>query len=75
MHNLATVLEYQGRYVEAEGIYRQALRPKQKVLGHEHSDTLHGKYKLAGALLDQGRYAEAEAMYRQTLQLTEKMLG
>jgi tetratricopeptide (TPR) repeat protein len=40
MNNLARVLENQGKYEEAEKIYKQTLAQMEKVLGPNHSHTL-----------------------------------
>jgi hypothetical protein len=40
MSNLAEVLNSQGKYEEAEPMYRQTLARREKVLGHMHPDTL-----------------------------------
>ncbi|RDW73410.1 hypothetical protein BP6252_07317 [Coleophoma cylindrospora] len=75
MKMLAFVLQYQGKYDEAEPIYRQTLQLEEKILGQEHPDTLTSRHNLAGLLESQGKYDEAEPIYRQTLQLREKVLG
>jgi tetratricopeptide (TPR) repeat protein len=70
-----TVLSDQGRYEEAERMYRQTLELREKVLGLEHPETLTSMGNLGLVLSDQGRYEEAERMQRQTLELREKVLG
>jgi tetratricopeptide (TPR) repeat protein len=72
---LALVLDSQGKYEEAEAMHRQKLARCEKVLGHEHPDTLTSMINLALVLDSQGKYEEAEAMHRQTLALREKVLG
>jgi len=62
MNNLALVLDHQGRYAEAEGMHRQALELRRKVLGAEHPSTLSSMDNLASVLRSLGRYDEAEAM-------------
>jgi hypothetical protein len=57
MHDLAEVLQSQGRYMAAEEMYRQALNEREKMLGKEHPDTLKSVGKLAGVIKSQGRYA------------------
>jgi Flp pilus assembly protein TadD len=56
----------QGKYTEAETIYRQTLRVQETVLGKYHPGTLRGMNNLAVSLHQQGRYTEAEAMYQET---------
>ncbi|RDW87375.1 hypothetical protein BP5796_03069 [Coleophoma crateriformis] len=75
MEILALVLQYQGKYDEAEPIYRQTLQLHEKVLGEENPHTLLSRGLLARLLEDQGKYEEAEPILRQTLQLREKVLG
>jgi tetratricopeptide (TPR) repeat protein len=55
MHNLATVLECQGKYEKAEEMHRRALRVMEKVPGKEHPDTLMSMNNLALVLVGQGR--------------------
>jgi hypothetical protein len=54
------VLQYQGKYAEAEELFRQTLKERAKVLGEEHPDTLESIHNLAGVLRTQGKYIEAE---------------
>jgi tetratricopeptide (TPR) repeat protein len=75
LHNLGTCSQFQGKYAEAEVLYRESLQLREKVLGPEHPDTLASINNLAGSLYQQRRFAEAEAIDRQTLQLKEKILG
>jgi hypothetical protein len=50
MNNLATVRRDQGKYEQAEEMFRQALRVRETVLGKEHPDTLMSMYNLAYVL-------------------------
>jgi CHAT domain-containing protein len=65
----------QGRYAEAEPLYKEALQLSEKVLGKEHPSTLSYVNNLALLYQSQGRYAEAEPLYKAALQLSEKVLG
>src|ERR1700727_2561557 len=69
--NLASVLQDQGKYQEAEVLYRQALEGREKMLGKEHPETLVSISKLALVLQNQGKYQEAEAMNRRALDRRE----
>ena len=51
MNNLAAVLQGQGKYEEAEKIYRQVLASKESVLGKEHPSTLKSINNLVGVLI------------------------
>ncbi|KAH9859266.1 hypothetical protein J1614_012214 [Plenodomus biglobosus] len=64
-----------GKYKEAEAMNRQTLVGTEKVLGHEHPDTLTSMNNLATVLNIQGNYEEAEAMHRQMMVRREKVLG
>jgi tetratricopeptide (TPR) repeat protein len=75
MNNLAVVLDSQGKCEEAEAMNRQTLARYEKVLGHEHPDTLMSMNNMAAVLNSQGKYEEAETMHRQTLARREKVLG
>jgi tetratricopeptide (TPR) repeat protein len=65
----------QGKYKEAEEMYRQALQGSKKVLGAEHPDMLKSINYLGNVLDSQGKYEEAEAMHRQAREGYEKVLG
>jgi hypothetical protein len=41
--NLALILQYQGKYEEAEDMNRRALEGREKVLGVDHPDTLDSR--------------------------------
>ena len=60
-NNLATLLDIQGRYAEAEPLYRKALDIDRRVLGEDHPETARGYKNLAYHLYDISKYAEAEA--------------
>ena len=62
MNNLAALLDSQGKYDEAEPIYRQTLALSEKVLGKEHPNTLSSMNNLAVLLKNQGRYDEAKKL-------------
>ena len=64
INNLASVLTSQGRYEEAERLYRQVLTLRDETLGKEHPDTLRTLNNLALVLTDQGKYEEAERIHR-----------
>ena len=68
LNNLAGLYESQGRYSEAEPLYRLALEKRRAVLGEKHPDTLSSVNNLAGLYRAQGRYSEAEPLYRLALE-------
>ena len=65
MTKLAVVLRDQGKYEQAEEMYREVRRLRETVLGKEHPDTLMSMISLAAVLRDQGKYEQAEEMYRE----------
>lgn len=72
---LASILDDQGKYDEAETMHRQTLTSMETLLGKEHPETLISMNELALVLAAQGKYDEAEIMHRQTLLLNEELLG
>ena len=73
MCNLARVYSAQGRYGEAEQLFRKTLEIAE--WGAEHRWRLVYTADLADMYRDQGRYAEAEPMLAKTLQTERKVLG
>ncbi|MEM9667087.1 MAG: tetratricopeptide repeat protein, partial [Bacteroidota bacterium] len=75
LNNLAHLYQSQGRYAEAEPLYKQALAVREQVLGEEHPSTATSLNNLAHLYQSQGRYAEAESLYKQALAVREQVLG
>jgi hypothetical protein len=75
MSNLAGVLDRQGKYEEAEAMNRQTLARREKVLGHEHPDTLTSIYCLAYLLTHQQCYNESLPLYKRACAGYEAVLG
>ena len=65
----------QGRYAEAEPLYKRALAISEKALGPDHPDVGSSLNNLAMLYESQGRYAEAEPLYKRALAISEKALG
>ena len=72
---MAELYRNQGRYGEAEPLYKRSLAIYEKLLGAEHSLTATSLNNLAGLYESQGRYVEAEPLYKRSLAITEKVLG
>jgi len=72
---LASVAQDQGRYEEAEELFRQALEIDEKTIGRDHPDYSTRLNNLAVAVRAQGRYEEAEELYRQALKIDEETIG
>ena len=49
VNNLAALYHAQGRYGEAEPLYKRALEANERVLGKEHPDTLHKREQSGGS--------------------------
>jgi tetratricopeptide (TPR) repeat protein len=75
MNSLATVLDSQRKYKEAEETYRETVELREKVLGKEHQSTLGSMNNLALALQRQDKYNEAEEIHRRVLGLYKKVLS
>jgi len=75
LNNLAGLYRNQGRYSEAEPLYKRALSIREKVLGSDHPDVALSLNSLAGLYRNQGRYSEAEPLYKRALSIVEKVLG
>ena len=56
LNGLAKLLRDQGRYGEAESLFRRALAIREQALGPDHPDTATSLNGLAASLPGQGRY-------------------
>ena len=68
-------LDDEGRYAEAEPLYKRSLAILEKALGPEHPDVAQSLNNLAELYRQQGRYADAEPLYKRSLAIREKALG
>ncbi|WP_287699514.1 CHAT domain-containing protein, partial [Microcystis sp. M165S2] len=75
LNNLAELYRSQGRYSEAEPLYKQALAIIKQQLGDNHPDTAASLNNLAELYRVQGRYSEAEPLYKQALAIIKQQLG
>ena len=75
LNNLAEIYHAQGKYAEAEPLYKRALAIREKALGPEHPQTALSFNNLALLYFNQGHYAEAEPLYKRALAIREKALG
>jgi tetratricopeptide (TPR) repeat protein len=71
----ASVLYGQGKYAEAEPLFRQALAVREEVLGPRHPDSARSCNNLATNLEAQGRAKEAEPLFQKALDVSEEVLG
>jgi tetratricopeptide (TPR) repeat protein len=65
----------QGRTVEAEPLYREALAIRESALGDTAETVAATRNDLAAFLWQQGRYAEAEPLYRQAIATYRQLYG
>ncbi len=75
LNNLALLYDAQGKYAEAEPLYKRALAIREQVLGPEHRSVATSLSNLAELYKAQGKYAEAEPLYKRSLAIREKALG
>ncbi len=75
LNNRAVSFRSQGRYAEAEPLFRSALDIMERAKGPEHLDVAIILNNLGEIHYVQGRYAEAEPFYQRALAIKEKMLG
>jgi CHAT domain-containing protein/tetratricopeptide (TPR) repeat protein len=75
LNNLALLYKNQGRYSEAEPLYKRSLAIREKALGLDHADTATALNNLGTLYRAQGRFGEAEPLYQRSLGIKEKTLG
>lgn len=75
MHNLAMLMEAQGKLNGAEALHRQVLEVREVRLGTEHSDTITSVASLAKVLAARGKLDKAEVLYVREQAWNEATLG
>lgn len=75
MGSLARVYFFQGRYREAESLYRRALAANEKSLAPDDPDLAASLASLAEVYRFLGRTAEAEPLYRRALLIRSRIHG
>lgn len=65
----------QGKYVEAEELYKKVLQIREKVLGEEHPDTAASYNNLALLYKAQEKYSEALFYYLKAYKICVYKLG
>jgi hypothetical protein len=75
--NMADALNSQGKFTEAQTLYREMLEVLPRVLGPEHPNTLKTASNLAlsDSLDDQGKRGETEITFREVLVVQRRVLG
>src|SRR5437588_12845906 len=74
-NNLAFLYERQGKYDDAEPLYKRALAICEEVLGPIHPSTATSVNNLAFLYNSQGKYDDAEPLYKRALAIREEVLG
>jgi tetratricopeptide (TPR) repeat protein len=69
------VLRTQGKYVEAEEMYRESLATRQKLLGNGNEQVGWSLFGLGITLDDEGRLAEAESTIRKSHYIFQNLYG
>ncbi|EED11588.1 kinesin light chain, putative [Talaromyces stipitatus ATCC 10500] len=72
---IAGCLASDGRYQEAEILYKKLTRINQDKAGSEHSSTLRSMANLASTYRNQGRWNEAEKLEVQVMETRKTVLG
>ncbi|HQR05171.1 MAG TPA: serine/threonine-protein kinase [Gemmatales bacterium] len=74
-HELASALDHQERYTEAEPLFRQALAVRLKELGADHHDVISNQENLGLNLMNQGKLADAKSLFETIIAIRESKLG
>jgi tetratricopeptide (TPR) repeat protein len=74
-NNLAALREDQGKYDQAEPLYRRAIEIDEKVLGKDHPNVATDYNNLAHLLVNQRKYDQAEPLYRRGMEIFQTKLG
>jgi tetratricopeptide (TPR) repeat protein len=75
LNNLARLYQYEGKYDQAEPLYKRALAIEEKVSGPDHANVAFNLDNLAALYRIQHRYAEAQALLQRSLTIRENGLG
>ncbi len=74
LNNLARLYRTQGKYDEAEQLFKRSLAIREKVLPTDHPDIAEALNGLAELYYFQKRYDEAEQLFKRSLAIREKVL-
>ena len=75
LNNLAAFYKDQGRFADAEPLYKRSLVIRAKILGSDHPDVALSLNNLAELYRVQGLYADAEPLYKRSIAIAEKAFG
>ena len=66
---------YQGKYSDADPLFRRALSIKEKALGHDHPSTITARAWIGDNLQKKGDYDGALPILREVAESNERVLG
>ena len=75
LNSLASLYYEQGKYSQAESLYRRSLGLVEEVWGEGHPNVAVSLENIALLYLVQGRYSEAEPLFQHSLTIREKVMG
>lgn len=75
LNNLAMDYEAEGKYDQAEPLFRRSLEIREKLLGAQSDPAARARGNLAALYRVESRYSEAEALFQETLTAEESLLG
>jgi tetratricopeptide (TPR) repeat protein len=75
LHQLASLYQAQGRYEQAEPLFKQALTIRERALGANHPDTALSVWWSAFLYDQQQEYEKAEPLYKHALSVYKRTLG
>ncbi len=75
LNQVGYYLKDRAQYVEAEPLYRRALKIWERVLGPDHPVTASSLNNLALLYQAQGKLTDAEPLHRRALEIRERVLG
>jgi tetratricopeptide (TPR) repeat protein len=75
LYRLAELYDLQGRYAQAEPLYKRSLAIREKTLGLDHPVVATSLNSLAELYRAEGQYAQAEPLYKRALAIREKSLA
>ena len=75
MNNLANIYRIQGRYSEAEVLYKKSLNILKRASGKDTIDVAASMANLANLYMAQGKCMEADLLLKKSKKISEKILG
>jgi tetratricopeptide (TPR) repeat protein len=75
LNDLAVVHKDQGRFADAEPLFKRSLAIREKALGPNHPDVAASLRNLGILYYEHDRYADAEPLFKRALAIKENVLG